>query len=192
MDDYYQSERLTYSVIKKALQIVQRTSGISRKQLKRQLWARLSQKQQAAIAAKGKNKELGRIISNMLKQGYLEGDASSLSVSFSGAQRLKDLATTVEPLFLAPGESWDGLWRVITFDIPESNRSTRDALRKIVRELGFQQLQRSVWIHPLPCEDILKEIQATFGVSNALLLLEVSSFDQSKEFQAKFAGVLNN
>lgn len=43
---------------------------------------------------------------------------------------------------------WDGQWRMVLFDLPESRRSLRAALRRKLIESGFGCLQRSVWITP--------------------------------------------
>ncbi|MEK7516525.1 MAG: hypothetical protein AAB562_02920 [Patescibacteria group bacterium] len=34
---------------------------------------------------------------------------------------------------------------LVTFDIPESQKTARDTLRRLLRECGFKQLHRSVW-----------------------------------------------
>ena len=39
---------------------------------------------------------------------------------------------------------------VVIFDIPESDRKKRDRLRGILEILGFECLQKSVWIGPAP------------------------------------------
>ncbi len=52
---------------------------------------------------------------------------------------------------------WDKKWRVIIFDIPEKKgKRARDAMRWKLRNMGFFQLQKSVWVCPYPCE---KEVQ---------------------------------
>lgn len=39
-------------------------------------------------------------------------------------------------------KKWDGLWRVVVFDIPEQNRRVRQALRMGLKTLEFKQLQK--------------------------------------------------
>ena len=43
---------------------------------------------------------------------------------------------------------WDGKWRIITFDLPESQRKARHDLRLTLRHQNFGCLQRSIWITP--------------------------------------------
>ncbi len=45
---------------------------------------------------------------------------------------------------------WDGLWRLILFDVPESRSSARNKLRRYLQDCGFGYLQNSVWITPHP------------------------------------------
>jgi CRISPR-associated endonuclease Cas2 len=50
----------------------------------------------------------------------------------------------------------DGKWIMVAFDIPEKRKTIRNYLREKLVELGFQKLQKSIWISPY---DVLKEVQ---------------------------------
>ncbi len=54
---------------------------------------------------------------------------------------------------------WDGLWRMVIFDVPEKDRKLRDRLRRRLEKEHFGQLQRSVWISPDP----FGELKRMFG-----------------------------
>jgi DNA-binding transcriptional regulator PaaX len=59
---------------------------------------------------------------------------------------------------------WDGKWRIVIFDIPEKQmKIARNALRTKLQNLGFYQIQKSVWAYPYPCE---KEIQFLCEIFN--------------------------
>jgi len=48
----------------------------------------------------------------------------------------------------------DGKWQMVLFDIPESKRRSRDYFRRALQYLGYQKLQKSIWV----CQyDVLKE-----------------------------------
>jgi len=48
---------------------------------------------------------------------------------------------------------WDGCWRMVLFDVPETRRTARTKLRHYLQSRGFGYLQNSVWITP----DAVKE-----------------------------------
>lgn len=54
-------------------------------------------------------------------------------------------------------QKWDGLWRIIIFDISEDKKVAREVLRQKLKKFGFYHLQKSVFVFPYDCE---KEITA--------------------------------
>ncbi len=61
-------------------------------------------------------------------------------------------------------EKWDGKWRIVIFDIPEKLRNGRDTLRQKLKNLGFYELQKSVFIFPYKCEDEIEFIIEFFNL----------------------------
>jgi phenylacetic acid degradation operon negative regulatory protein len=60
--------------------------------------------------------------------------------------------------------SWDGAWRVLTFDLPEVRRKDRKRLWQALRAHKLGLLQRSVWIWPHELQPILREIMEVEGL----------------------------
>lgn len=61
-------------------------------------------------------------------------------------------------------KDWDGKWRIVVFDIPEKLRRGRDALRNKLKEFGFYELQKSVFVFPYQCEDEIDFIIEFFNL----------------------------
>jgi phenylacetic acid degradation operon negative regulatory protein len=60
--------------------------------------------------------------------------------------------------------SWDGAWRVVTFDVPETRRKERKLLWQALRSRKLGLLQRSVWVWPHDLTRILHEIVQVKGL----------------------------
>lgn len=69
---------------------------------------------------------------------------------------------------------WDGRWRLVMFDIPESKRDIRDRLRRALTNLGLGILQASVWISPNDIKDEIREIAERLELGTTLKFFEVS------------------
>jgi len=67
---------------------------------------------------------------------------------------------------------WDGKWRMILYDVPESRSSDRKRLRRSLTERGFGYLQNSVWITPDPLIDERTSLTSTPVDVESLILLE--------------------
>ena len=65
---------------------------------------------------------------------------------------------------------WDGKWRLVLFDVPESRSVERNKIRRYLQQRGFGYLQNSVWISP---DAVLEERRLHAGgpVDPASLLL---------------------
>lgn len=68
--------------------------------------------------------------------------------------------------------NWDGWWRLVIFDVPEKARDLRDHLRYALQQLGFKQLQQSVWIHPYDIFDELEKLIPDIKKHQWIKLLE--------------------
>ena len=52
---------------------------------------------------------------------------------------------------------FDGFWRIIVYDIEETERRLRNQVRKGLKSLGFRMIQKSVWASPYDWEGEIDE-----------------------------------
>ncbi|SHN41896.1 PaaX family transcriptional regulator [Cryptosporangium aurantiacum] len=72
---------------------------------------------------------------------------------------------------LGAGEqSWDGVWTLATFSLPEEQRDLRHLLRSRLRWLGFAPLFDGVWVSPRASTDEVREFLDELEISSAAVL----------------------
>ena len=54
--------------------------------------------------------------------------------------------------------NWDGLYRIITYEIPEKKRKLRDSLRREISGWGLGPWHRSFWLTPHPVTSALQKL----------------------------------
>ena len=59
-------------------------------------------------------------------------------------------------IFERKSTSWNGIWSVIVYFIPEEKREARDRLRQELRWMGYGHLSTATWISP---HDLFKEVE---------------------------------
>lgn len=62
------------------------------------------------------------------------------------------------PLAALRKQKWNGIWTVVMYDLPETLRTSRDYLRRKLKNLGFGALQQSVFVSPLSLEEAVQEL----------------------------------
>ncbi len=81
---------------------------------------------------------------------------------------------------------WDGKWRVVTFDVWERTRSKRDLLRIEIKNFGFVQLQRSVWIYPYPCAEFIELLKTDLSFGKNIRYMVVEKLDHDENLKKNF------
>jgi DNA-binding transcriptional regulator PaaX len=85
--------------------------------------------------------------------------------------------------------NWDGYWRIVMFDIPERRKFARDALRRKLKELGFKELQKSVFIFPYPCRNEIDFIVEVFDIRPYVRYAELKEITNEAELKLYFQRV---
>ncbi len=70
---------------------------------------------------------------------------------------------------------WDGCWRIVAFDIPESAKALRARLRRRLHEHRFGWLQNSVWISPDPIDDFRAKLDEKNTLPDSLTFLKATT-----------------
>lgn len=67
---------------------------------------------------------------------------------------------------------WDGKWRIVVFDIPESKRLVRDILRSRLKLWGFKPWQKSVWASKKNITSRLRSLIKELSIQEWVLVIE--------------------
>lgn len=83
---------------------------------------------------------------------------------------------------------WDGKWRAISWDVPESARKDRDYLRGKLRWLGFKELQKSFWIFPFEIKDEIKELIKLYkeDLAGDVRFLTIEKIEKNSDLKEHF------
>ncbi|OGF82849.1 hypothetical protein A3B18_02110 [Candidatus Giovannonibacteria bacterium RIFCSPLOWO2_01_FULL_46_13] len=115
-------------------------------------------------------KELLSLLRKFKVLGYVHGDNKKIDLSDRGKARW--LRYKLKDIKLSRQKRWDRKWRMVLFDIQESKKKTRDALRRKLKEIGFLEFQKSVFVYPYPCRDEINFIINFFDVAEFVYYLE--------------------
>ena len=127
--------------------------------------------------------QLKSALQSLERNGYIEKIEDKFLITPKGKKRVKffNRKKLTESENQKPIK-WDGNWRVVIFDIPESKRASRDALRRYLRQNNFVKLQNSVFVSTFADFDQLNELRYEYEIEkyvNFLLAKSVSQDDDS-------------
>lgn len=120
------------------------------------------------------------------KVQYVKEKNGEVFVKITKQGQTKLRSFSLSTMKINPQKNWDGKWRLILFDIPVRFKPAREAFRWKLKQLGFIQLQRSVWVFPYPCEDELLFVSNFFEVGKFVEIITASSILNDKRIKKHF------
>lgn len=81
---------------------------------------------------------------------------------------------------------WDGIWRIVSYDIPEEQKKERNYFRRKLTSLGFRELQKSMMVIPYECKEEIAVIAQNLGISPYVMHLITDNLPRQKEMVKRF------
>ena len=84
-----------------------------------------------------------------------------------------------------PGH-WDKKWRMVMFDVPERLKRVREALRMHFKNMGFYKFQKSVFVHPHPCDSEIEYIMEFYNARKYVRFVVATEIDNALVLKKHF------
>jgi len=117
---------------------------------------------------------------------WRENNDGTVTIVLSKNGKNRALQYNLDNMKIKKPVKWDGLWRVVIFDVPERLRQGRNALVEKLKKLGFFTLQKSVFIYPYECKNEIDYIVEIFNLGRYVNFMIVKEIDINSELKNKF------
>lgn len=117
---------------------------------------------------------------------YKEDNNGNVKIVLTKEGQKRALQFKLDEMEVKKPAQWDKKWRIVIFDIPEKKKKAREALRKKLKELGFKELQKSVFVYPFECEDEIDFITEVFQIRPYVRFIKAVSITNEEQIRLKF------
>lgn len=117
---------------------------------------------------------------------YKEDHDGNIKIVLSEQGKERVLQFKIDQLTLPRPAHWDDHWQVVLYDIPEKKKPAREALREKLKELGFYEWQKSVFVFPFPCRDEIDFLIEFFEIRPYVRYAELSQPTNEAELKLHF------
>ncbi|MGB0925342.1 MAG: hypothetical protein ACPGTS_01385 [Minisyncoccia bacterium] len=125
------------------------------------------------------NRAIKKMVGDNIISEHETDFSSFLSLSKSGRQKLRNIKLSSQHHLV--DTNWDGYWRMVIVDIPESRKSERDAVRYILKKAQFVQIKSSLWISPFPMEHMMIGMKNDLDLHEELMVFVTDKLDPDTE-----------
>ena len=108
----------------------------------------------------------------LLSKKYLAQTAEDAKTRYEITAEGIDYLYRKLPLIKVRQKGFDGFWRIVVYDVAESERKLRQQLRAGLKKLGFRYFQQSVWLSPYAWEAGFDEFFEKLKLGRRLFLFK--------------------
>ena len=110
-----------------------------------------------------------RAIHKAINRRYIKRvDKKTISVTEDGWTKINAIFPTYQTV-----REWDGKLFLVTYDIPETKKKEREALRRLVARLGGGLLQKSVWVCFFDPKPLLKRFASENNLQGTIIVSDL-------------------
>lgn len=117
---------------------------------------------------------------------YQEHKDGTVALTLTEQGKEKILRYNLDTVTIKKPAQWDKVWRMVMFDIPEHLKTGRNALSLKLQQLGFFQMQKSVYIFPYECKNEIDFIVEIFELKPYVRFLIVKESDIDIDLRRRF------
>jgi DNA-binding transcriptional regulator PaaX len=131
------------------------------------------------------NRAVRGLYRSHLVREHLHKDGS-VSMVLTHEGKKMALRYNLATLKLNKDELWDRKWRIVMYDVPESNRAFREDLLRSLRHLGFHEVQQSVLVYPYECRKELEFFIEAYDAREYIRYIEATYIDDDSYLKHLF------
>lgn len=135
------------------------------------------------------NSNVERSISNLFRSRMISEKSNSdgtTTLILTKNGRETALTFNIENIKLSTEKKWDKKWRIVTYDVPEKFKKTRDSLRCLLKKIDMLELQRSIFIYPYECHEEIRYIVEFYNAWKFVRFIVAESIDNELELKKYF------
>ncbi len=122
--------------------------------------------------------------SKLVKEKHNPNGTITLILTDKGKE--KALTYNLDEIKIEKPKAWDKKWRIVLFDIPEKIRKLRDAFRYHLKQLGFYEFQKSVFVHPYDCQNEIEYLIEFYDARRFIRFIIAEQIDNELHLKAHF------
>lgn len=100
-------------------------------------------------------------MAGLRREGSFEATRSGRETLYTPTEQLRAVRLRRDERLAQRLQPWDGRWRIVIYTVPETERATRERIRRTLGRHGFGMLGPATWISPQ--EAALDEVRAALA-----------------------------
>jgi len=107
-------------------------------------------------------------------------------VKITNAGKRKILKFAIDEIKIEKPKMWDGIWRMVSYDIPKNQEGVRKVFREYLKIWRFYPFHESLFLHAYSCEKQVEFLREYLGIGKHVRIIQVFKIENDKLFRDFF------
>lgn len=125
------------------------------------------------------SKGLKKFFQNLERKNIINLGEERIVLTKKGKDLLKLIS--LEDINISPKKDWDGIWWLVSYDVPKKYNLARDLFRYYLKRIGFYQIQDSLWVFPYNCKEEIAIIARELEINNFVIIMETDHLPNQED-----------
>lgn len=130
------------------------------------------------------NKGFQKLLKHLKYKNIIVLGGEEIKLTKHGRELLKEIY--LSEIKIKKPKQWDGIWRLVSYDIPEIYKKSRNLFRSVLEQNGFIKIQESLWVNPYECKQEIAILAKTINISPYVIFLQTDSLPNQKDMEDHF------
>lgn len=130
------------------------------------------------------NKGFQRLLKQLKNKNVIILGGEKIKLTKKGRHLLKEIQ--LQRIEIPRPEEWDGMWYLVAYDVPDTQKKERDWFRQTLERMEFYQIQESLWVHPFECRQEIAVISQNLGISPHVIVMNTDKLPNQIEMEERF------
>src|SRR3989344_1951060 len=119
-----------------------------------------------------------------VKMSWLPDGQLKVEITRQGKKVMEQI--DLDEMRIEKPPQWDKKWRIVIFDVPNTQNKHRLAFTQHLKNMGFKMVQKSVWVHPYPSHKEIMVLRKFYGIESLVTYLETAMVEDDEFWREKF------
>ncbi len=129
-------------------------------------------------------KSFRRSFNDLVNKNIIFLSGEKIKLSKRGTELYKKYQ--IEDIKIKKSKKWNGIWHLVSYDIPEKYKKNRDYFRFVIQKLGFRKIQNSLWVFPWECKEEISIICQNIGVHPFVVYMNTKEIPNQNKYKTYF------
>lgn len=129
-------------------------------------------------------KEFGKLLKKLEEKRVVYLSGEKIRLTKKGRKLLDEIS--LSEFKIIKSDKWDSQWRLVSYDVPEIYKGSRNIFRKVLKNNGFYQIHKSLWVSPYDCKEEVAVFCKNLNMTKDVVVMTTDHLPNQQEMIEHF------